>query len=64
MFITNINDKHNLSILKNKPLWKKLKAVQQNHIYSVESTNWESSRNILAANTVIDDLFKYLVNTP
>ncbi|MFN6461436.1 MAG: iron-siderophore ABC transporter substrate-binding protein [Nostoc sp. DedVER02] len=63
MFITDVDDKHNLSILKNKPLWKKLKAVQQNHIFSVESTNWESSRNLLAANTIIDDLFKYLVNT-
>ncbi|WP_227789011.1 MULTISPECIES: iron-siderophore ABC transporter substrate-binding protein [unclassified Nodularia (in: cyanobacteria)] len=64
MFIADHDGKHNLSILNKKPLWKKLKAFQQNHIYFVESTNWESSRNLLAADTVIDDLFKYLVNNP
>lgn len=63
MFIADYDGKHNLSILKRKSLWKKLKAVQQNHIYDVEPTSWESSRNLLAANTVIDDLFKYLVRS-
>ncbi len=49
--------------LKQKPLWNTLKAVQQNHVYLVNLSTWRES-NLLAANAVIDDLFKYLVNTP
>ncbi|MGJ5676040.1 MAG: iron-siderophore ABC transporter substrate-binding protein [Nostochopsis sp.] len=48
---------------KLKPLWKTLKAVQQNHVYIVNRSTWRGS-NLLAADAVIDDLFKYLVNTP
>jgi iron complex transport system substrate-binding protein len=44
---------------QNHPLWKKLKAVQQNKVYVVNRHFWRGS-NILAAREVIDDLFDYL----
>lgn len=47
-----------------KPLGKKLKAVQQGHIYFVDSPYTWNGSNLLAADAVIDDLYKYLVNTP
>ncbi|MES1026681.1 ABC transporter substrate-binding protein [Gloeocapsa sp. BRSZ] len=56
-------DKEIFERLKQKPLWKKLKAVQQGQIYLVDGYTWTGS-NLLAANAVIDDLYKYLFNTP
>lgn len=50
-----------LDALKQNPLWKNLRAVQQNRIYSVNYPTWRGG-NPLAADAVIDDLFKYLVN--
>ncbi|MDM9382401.1 iron-siderophore ABC transporter substrate-binding protein [Chlorogloeopsis sp. ULAP01] len=49
-----------LKKLQQSPLWKQLKVVQQNHTYIVDHNTWRS-RNILAANRVIDDLFKSLI---
>ncbi|MFQ4144489.1 iron-siderophore ABC transporter substrate-binding protein [Chlorogloeopsis sp. ULAP02] len=46
-----------------KPLGKRLKAVQRGHIYFVDTLAWIGS-NLLAADVVIDDLFKYLINAP
>lgn len=51
-----------LEQLKKNPLWKNLKAVQQDKVYLVPGY-WIGS-GILAANAIIDDLFKYLINTP
>jgi iron complex transport system substrate-binding protein len=48
---------------KKRPLWKKLKAVQQGRIYLVNGYVWTGS-SYLAANAVINDLYKYLINTP
>jgi iron complex transport system substrate-binding protein len=48
-----------LSFLKH-PIWSQLKAVKNNQVYKV---NWTVGGPI-GANRVIDDLFKYLVNTP
>ena len=48
---------------KQKPLWRNLRAVQQNRIYPVNYTTWRGG-NPLAADAVIDDLFKYLVAEP
>lgn len=48
-----------LANLKADPLWQQLNAVQQNNVYQVPSY-WIGSGPI-AANRVIDDLFKYLV---
>jgi iron complex transport system substrate-binding protein len=53
-------DKSYLEKLQQKPLWKKLKAVQKNHVYVVRASTWRGW-DILAANALIDDLFKYLV---
>lgn len=55
--------KRDLNILQQKPLWQNLKAVQQNRVYYVDPTIWRG-RTPLAADAVIDDLYKYLVNTP
>lgn len=52
-----------LDKLKQNPLWKKLRAVQQNHVYSIDYMTWRGG-NLLAADAVIDDLYKYLVNIP
>lgn len=46
--------------LKKNPLWQKLKAVQQGKVYPVKYEAWRGG-NPLAADAVIDDLFKYLV---
>ncbi|WP_414526612.1 iron-siderophore ABC transporter substrate-binding protein [Nodularia chucula] len=55
--------KETLEKLQEKPLWRQLKAVQQNQVYFVDAGHWHSF-DILSVNAVIDDLFKYLVNTP
>ncbi|MBE9169820.1 iron-siderophore ABC transporter substrate-binding protein [Pleurocapsales cyanobacterium LEGE 06147] len=47
-----------LDKLKADPLWLQLKVVQQGKVYEVPSYWFGDS--ILAANAVIDDLFKYL----
>ncbi|PIG94862.1 ABC transporter substrate-binding protein [Gloeocapsopsis sp. IPPAS B-1203] len=44
-------------------LWKNLKAVQENHVYFVDFTAWAAT-HMLGTDAVIDDLYKYLVNTP
>jgi iron complex transport system substrate-binding protein len=48
--------------LKTDPLWSTLTAVQQDRVYEV-SGYWIGDGPI-AANAVIDDLFKYLIETP
>jgi iron complex transport system substrate-binding protein len=52
-----------LEKLQQKPLWKKLKFVQNNQIYLVDGDAWIGA-NLLAADAIIDDLYKYLVNQP
>jgi iron complex transport system substrate-binding protein len=51
-----------LAELQSDPLWNKLNVVQNNTVYQVPSY-WIGSGPI-AANSVIDDLFKYLVEAP
>ncbi|MGF1519733.1 MAG: ABC transporter substrate-binding protein [Nodosilinea sp.] len=51
-----------LDRLKADPLWAKLKAVQQGRVYEVPDY-WIGSGPI-AANALIDDLFKYLLEQP
>jgi iron complex transport system substrate-binding protein len=48
-----------LEALRQDPLWQQLKAVQAGRVYTVPSY-WIGSGPI-AANAVLDDLFKYLV---
>jgi iron complex transport system substrate-binding protein len=57
------DDKGRLEELKQEPLWQQLKAVQQNRVYIIDYMTWRGG-NLIAADAVIDDLFKYLVNTP
>lgn len=57
------DDKETIEELKQKPLWQQLKAVQQDRVYSIDYMTWRGG-NLPAANAVIDELFKYLVNTP
>ena len=48
--------------LKADPLWSKLNAVQQGRVYDVPGY-WYGTGPI-AANLILDDLFKYLVDSP
>lgn len=57
------DDKKSLEKLKNKPLWNKLKAVQNNQVYFVSGFTWLTGNDMIAANAVIDDLFQYLVDS-
>ncbi|MBC1224509.1 iron-siderophore ABC transporter substrate-binding protein [Nostoc sp. UCD121] len=45
----------------NSQLWQNLHVVKNNRVYTVDSSYWIFG-NILAANAILDDLFKYLVN--
>ncbi|MBE8964949.1 hypothetical protein IQ277_01425 [Nostocales cyanobacterium LEGE 12452] len=55
--------KETLEKLQQKPLWRQLKAVQQNQVYFLDRLRWHEI-DILVINTIIDELFEYLVNTP
>ena len=59
----NETGERDLNIIQQKPLWQNLKAVRQNRVYYVDPTIWRG-RTPLAADAVIDDLYRYLVNTP
>ncbi|NJO50168.1 MAG: iron-siderophore ABC transporter substrate-binding protein [Leptolyngbyaceae cyanobacterium RM2_2_4] len=48
-----------LSFLE-QPIWSTLKAVQNRQVYAVE---WDVA-GLIGADRVIDDLYKYIVNTP
>lgn len=48
--------------LQQKPLWSKLKAVQNNQVYIVDFSVWRGL-NILAAHEILNELYKYLINT-
>ncbi|WP_375477319.1 ABC transporter substrate-binding protein [uncultured Nostoc sp.] len=66
IFVTNFafrkeeETQKNLQSLQSVPLWFKLKAVQNNKVYRV-GVYWIGN-GPLAANRVLNDLFKYLVN--
>ena len=42
------------------PLWTQLEAVRQGKVYKVSSEAWIVGDSPVAANMVLDDLFKYL----
>jgi iron complex transport system substrate-binding protein len=63
LFAISFKDEESLIFverLKNHPLWSQLNAVQQNKVYSVNAEHWYGG-DIVAANLVLDDLFKYLL---
>jgi iron complex transport system substrate-binding protein len=57
------DDRKRLEDLKRNPLWQKLHAVQRNQVYPVDYMTWRGF-NLLAADAVIDDLYKYLIKAP
>lgn len=65
LFVTTWSDRDKATLirLQQKALWQQLRAVQQNNVYFVNFPAWTGS-NLLAANVVLDDLYKYLVNKP
>ena len=65
LFLSVYNDEESAQILANlqqKPLWNQLKAVQNQKVYPVDYDIWRGG-NPIAANLVLDDLEKYLVNS-
>ncbi|MFQ4141104.1 iron-siderophore ABC transporter substrate-binding protein [Chlorogloeopsis sp. ULAP02] len=56
------DDKKTLEKLKQSPLWSQLEVVQKNKVYVVGG-HWHN-QDIFAINAILDDLEKYLVNTP
>jgi iron complex transport system substrate-binding protein len=62
--VFNGKDKEAVRQALETPLWKKLKAVQQGRVYVVDELMIWNGCTLLAADAVIDDLYKYLVNTP
>lgn len=51
----------NLSQLTKSPLWAQLEAVKNGKVYEVDDGHWGLGLGPIAANKVIDDLFKFLV---
>ncbi len=47
--------------ITNDPLWQQLAAVQQGRVYEVSDDLWMLGIGYMAANGVVDDLTKYLV---
>ena len=57
---TNQQTSQAVAQLKNDPLWSQLEVVQKGKVYEVNGNHWIGSGPI-AANLVIDDLFRYLL---
>ncbi|MGI0484063.1 ABC transporter substrate-binding protein [Pantanalinema rosaneae CENA516] len=55
----NANAQQRLTALKKDPLWSQLNVVQQNRVYEVPA--YWGCCGLIAANRVVDDLFKYLL---
>ena len=55
-----VNASQSINRLKRDPFWQKLRAVQADRVYPVNYPTWRGG-NPLAADGVIDDLFRYLV---
>jgi iron complex transport system substrate-binding protein len=55
--------KESFAELQQKPLWKLLKAVKSDRVYTVDSETWIGS-NLIAADLVLDDIEKYLIDAP
>ncbi|MBD2494896.1 iron-siderophore ABC transporter substrate-binding protein [Nostoc sp. FACHB-280] len=62
LFIASLrkDDKFVIQKLQQKPLWSKLKSVQQNQVYLVDFSVWRGL-NILAAYEVLDQLYQSLL---
>jgi iron complex transport system substrate-binding protein len=56
------DDRAFINELKKKPLWSQLKAEKQDRVYLVDFSVWRGL-NFFAAQKVLDDVSKYLINT-
>ncbi|MGB3653786.1 MAG: iron-siderophore ABC transporter substrate-binding protein [Rivularia sp. (in: cyanobacteria)] len=56
------HDPSKLKQFTNHPLWLQLEAVREDRVYQVSSDTWISSWGMIGANSVLDDLFKYLID--
>ncbi|MCL6753063.1 iron-siderophore ABC transporter substrate-binding protein [Nostoc sp. CCCryo 231-06] len=64
LFVLNFDRRRkDIEELQQKPIWKTLRSVQQRQVHLVDGWAWDGL-NLLAADAVIDDLYKSLVNTP
>lgn len=62
MFIAlDPGSEENFQEYKNSPLWETLNVVKNDRVYTVDSGYWIFG-NILSANAILDDLFKYLAD--
>ncbi|MBW4642878.1 MAG: iron-siderophore ABC transporter substrate-binding protein [Goleter apudmare HA4340-LM2] len=62
VFVADDHPQHSfLKFFKSNPLWLNLKAVKQDKVYKIDSQYWIGGSSIIAANRIIDDLFKYVV---
>jgi iron complex transport system substrate-binding protein len=57
------NAEENFNKYRHTVLWQQLNVVRNNQVYTVDSGYWIFG-NILAANAILDDLSKYLINDP
>lgn len=62
MFLMADPSASKLSEFTNHPLWAQLKVVQHKRVYEVDGEAWVSQWTTVAANQVLDDLYKYLIN--
>jgi iron complex transport system substrate-binding protein len=60
IFIQRHPQSNNYQYITNHPLWLRLNAVQAGNVYEVGDDYWHGS-SYIAANLILDDLFKYLV---
>ena len=45
------------------PLWKNLSVVKAGQVYKVDDVIWNTAGGILAANLMLDDLYRYVLGT-
>jgi iron complex transport system substrate-binding protein len=64
IFVTNYGPEEETSLqeITTDPLWNQLEAVQKGRVYEVSDDLWMLGQGYTAANGVIDDLTRYLVN--
>ena len=62
VLIFDENDNKILENLLNGPLWKTLRAVQQEQVYFVDGWTW-AVPNPLAAQVIVEDLRNYLLDS-
>lgn len=48
--------------LQQHPLWQRMRAVQNGHVWHVDSVPWSLSGGILGANLMLDDIGRHLIS--